>query len=86
MYTKKIAVLAFCLGIFGVAQAQTSKVGYINPDKIMSESAPAKASRRKKLEADFSKRAKEMHSAQTRLKTMSDKLEKVCRFWPNPTV
>ena len=58
MDTKKIAVLAFCLGIFGFAQAQTSKVGYINPDKIMSESAPAKAAE-KKLEADFSKRAKE---------------------------
>lgn len=75
MDTKKIAVLAFCLGIFGVAQAQTSKVGYINPDKIMSESAPAKAAE-KKLEADFSKRAKEMQGAQARLKAMSDKLEK----------
>ena len=75
MDMKKIAVLAFCLGIFGVAQAQTSRVGYINPDKIMSESAPAKAAD-KKLEADFSKRAKDIHDLQMRLKSMSEKLEK----------
>lgn len=75
MGTKNIAILAFCLGIFGVAHAQTSKVGYINADKIMTESAPAKAAE-KKLEADFSRRAKEMHETQVRLKAMSDKLEK----------
>ena len=75
MGTKNIAILAFCLGIFGVAQAQTSKVGYINADKIMSESLPAKAAE-KKLEADFSKRAKEIRATQLRLKTMSEKLEK----------
>ncbi len=73
--TKNIAILAFCLGIFGVAQAQTAKVGFINADKIMTESAPAKAAE-KKLEADFSKRAKDMHQTQLRLKAMSDKLEK----------
>lgn len=75
MDTRKIAVLALCLGIFGVAHAQTSKVGYINPDKIMTESAPAKAVE-KKLESEFSKRAKDIHDLQIRLKTMSEKLEK----------
>ena len=75
MSVKKAAVLAFCLCAFGMAQAQDYKVGYINPDRIMSESAPAKAAE-KKLEADFSKRSKELRDAQSRLKAMGEKLDK----------
>lgn len=75
MDTKKAAVLAFCLCAFGIAHAQEYKVGYINPDRIMSESAPAKAAE-KKLEGDFSKRTKELRDTQARLKAMGEKLDK----------
>lgn len=75
MDTKKAAVLAFCLCAFGLAHAQEYKVGYINPDRIMSESAPAKAAE-KKLESDFSKRTKELRDTQARLKAMGEKLDK----------
>ena len=69
MSAKKAVALAFCLCIFGFANAQEYKVGYINPDRIMSESAPAKAAE-KKLENDFSKRNQELRDTQARLKSM----------------
>ena len=75
MSAKKAVALAFCLCIFGFANAQEYKVGYINPDRIMSESAPAKAAE-KKLENDFSKRNQELRDTQARLKSMGEKLDK----------
>ncbi len=72
---KKAVVLALCLCAFGFAHAQEYKIGYINPDRIMSESAPAKAAE-KKLESDFSKRNKELRDTQARLKSMGEKLDK----------
>jgi outer membrane protein len=75
MTARKTVVLAFCLCAFGLAHAQEYKVGYINPDRIMSESAPAKAAE-KKLESDFSKRNKELRDTQARLKSMGEKLDK----------
>lgn len=75
MSAKKAMALAFCLCIFGFANAQEYKVGYINPDRIMSESAPAKAAE-KKLENDFSKRNQELRDTQARLKSMGEKLDK----------
>ena len=75
MTVKKAVVLAFCLCAFGFAHAQEYKVGYINPDRIMKESAPAKAAE-KKLESDFSKRGQELLQTQSRLKSMGEKLDK----------
>ena len=72
---KQAVVLALCLGAFGLANAQEYRVGYINPDRIMSESAPAKAAE-KKLENDFSKRNQELRDTQARLKSMGEKLDK----------
>ncbi len=72
---KKGVVLAFCLCVFGFANAQEYKVGYINPYRIFNESAPAKAVE-KKLESEFSKRRKDLLDTQTRLKSMAEKLDK----------
>ncbi|WAV93017.1 OmpH family outer membrane protein [Oxalobacter aliiformigenes] len=72
---RKAVVLAFCFCAFGLVHAQEYKIGYINPDRIMSESAPAKAAE-KKLEGDFSKRNKELRDTQARLKSMGEKLDK----------
>ncbi len=73
--SKKATVLVFCLCMFGIAQAQEYRVGYVDADRILTESAPAKAVE-KKLENDFSKRLNDLRDTQTRLKSMSEKLDK----------
>lgn len=72
---KKLGVLALCLFAFAASHAQEVKVGFVNSERIMRDSAPAKSATAK-LEAEFSKREKELRDMQTRLKNMSDKLEK----------
>jgi outer membrane protein len=57
------------------AVAQESKVGYINTQRITTESAPAKAAQAK-LEQEFSKRQKELADQQQALKTLSEKFER----------
>jgi outer membrane protein len=57
------------------AQAQELKIGYVNSDRVLREAAPAKAAQAK-LEAEFSKREKELNDVGTRLKAASDKLDK----------
>ncbi len=64
-----VAVAASC------ALAQESKVGYINTQRITTESAPAKAAQTK-LEQEFSKRQKELTDLQASAKTMGEKLER----------
>ncbi len=58
-----------------VVQAQELKIGYVNGERVLREAAPAKAAQAK-LEAEFSKRDKELNDVAARLKTASDKLEK----------
>src|SRR5438046_2375894 len=66
------AVLAFAaLG----ADAQELKIGYVNSDRVLREAAPAKAAQAK-LEAEFSKREKELTDIGNRLKSAGDKLDK----------
>ncbi len=57
------------------AHAQELKIGYVNGERVLRESAPAKAAQAK-LEAEFSKRDKELADTGARLKTAADKLEK----------
>jgi outer membrane protein len=59
----------------GLAQAQELKVGYVNSERILREANPAKAAQAK-LEAEFSKRQKELGDLGTRLKAAADKLDK----------
>lgn len=72
---KKLGVLVLCLGAFAASQAQELKIGFVNSERIMRDSAPAKSATAK-LESEFSKREKELRNMQARLKSMSDKLEK----------
>ena len=70
----------WCLGLVLVAAASTvaaqeSKVGYINTQRITTESTPAKMAQ-SKLEQEFSKRQKELTDQQASLKTFSDKFER----------
>jgi outer membrane protein len=72
---KKLGVMALCLFAFAASHAQEVKIGFVNSERIMRDSTPAKSATAK-LEAEFSKREKELRDMQNRLKAMSDKLEK----------
>jgi len=68
------AVAVLALAAAG-AQAQELKIGYVNSDRVLRDAVPAKAAQAK-LEAEFSKRDKELNDLATRLKSAADKLEK----------
>jgi outer membrane protein len=76
MISKKLALIALALSIMGSAAfAQDSKIGYINTQRITTESAIAKAAQ-VKLEQEFSRRGKELGDLQASLKTFSEKFER----------
>jgi len=75
-HVKAMWGVALVLALAAVgAQAQDSKIGYINTQRITTESGPAKAAQAK-LELEFSKRQKELADQQQALKTMSDRFER----------
>ncbi|MDM0112471.1 OmpH family outer membrane protein [Variovorax sp. J22R133] len=58
------------------AQAQeTFRVGFVNPDRVLREAQPAKAAQAK-LEAEFSKRDKDLQAQGEALKAASEKFER----------
>jgi outer membrane protein len=57
------------------AAAQELKIGYINGERVLRESAPAKVAQ-SKLEQEFGKRERELTDDGNRLKAAADKLEK----------
>jgi outer membrane protein len=77
-----ISALA-ALGLFftnGLALAQ-DKIGFVNSDRVLREAQSAQAAQQK-LEAEFSKRGKELDDLAQRLKTQADKLEKDAAVLP----
>jgi outer membrane protein len=75
------AVAAFALAITtalpGLAQAQQAglKIGFVSTERIMRDSNPAKAAQAK-IEADFSRREKELQDLSQRLRAASERLDK----------
>jgi len=57
------------------AQAQELKIGYVNSDVVLREAAPAKAALNK-LQAEFSKREKDLTEMGNRLKNAAERFEK----------
>ncbi|MEH0165108.1 OmpH family outer membrane protein [Paucibacter sp. JuS9] len=57
------------------AQAQELKIGYVNSERISRESSAAKAAQAR-LEAEFSKREKELKDFETKVRLGEEKLEK----------
>lgn len=51
------------------------KVGWVNVDRILRDSSPAKAALNK-IEQDFSKRTKDLQDQAARLKSLNDRFEK----------
>ncbi len=74
--TLKSLVAAGLLAVASVgAAAQELKIGYVNGDRVLRDSAPAKAAQAK-LETEFSKREKDLNDLGNRLKTAGDRLDK----------
>jgi outer membrane protein len=69
------AAAALLMTLLPAAQAQELKIGYVNSERVLREAAPAKAAQTK-LEAEFSKRDKELNDQAARLKAAADKLDK----------
>ena len=72
---KSFAVAALIAGASLAASAQDLKIGYINGERVLRESAPAKAAQGK-LETEFGRRERELAEDGNRLKAAADKLDK----------
>ncbi len=74
----KSFLLAAALGTAAVAAplaAQELKIGYVSSERILRDSAPAKAASQK-LEAEFSKRDRELQDLGAKLKAAAERFEK----------
>jgi outer membrane protein len=70
------ALITALLGVAPVgATAQDIKVGYVNSERILRDSAPARAATQK-LEAEFAKRDKELQELGSKLKSQAERFEK----------
>ena len=56
-------------------QAQGTKIGFVNTERILRESAPAKAAQTK-IEGEFKKRAEDLEKQVNNLRSLAQKLEK----------
>jgi outer membrane protein len=52
-----------------------AKIGFVNTERVLRESTPAVAAQ-KKLEAEFSKREKELQDVASRMRGLSERLER----------
>ena len=72
---KSLLVAVLLAGAAAGAAADDLKIGYVNSDRVLRDALPAKAAQAK-LEAEFSKREKDLADVAARLKAASDKLDK----------
>jgi outer membrane protein len=72
---KSLLAAALVAGASATASAQELKIGYVNSDRVLRDAAPAKAAQAK-LEAEFSKREKDLNELANKLKAASDRLDK----------
>lgn len=76
-FIKRVLGVVALTGVLmaGAVQAQEARIAAVNSDRILRESAAAKAAQ-VKLEAEFAKRDKDLQDMAARLKTLSDQLDK----------
>jgi outer membrane protein len=78
---------ALCAGVAvlgipaGPVVAQESRLGFVNTERVLRESNPAKASQQK-LEQEFAKREKSIQDSATKLKDLTAKLERDAAVMP----
>jgi outer membrane protein len=75
LFYKLASVATLLASLSAGVMAQDSKIGYINTQRITTESAIAKTAQTK-LEQEFAKRGKELADLQSALKTFSEKFER----------
>ena len=77
MYHRTLKMLVATALLAGTAavSAQDLKIGYVNSDRVLRDALPAKAAQAK-LEAEFSKRERDLTELANRLKAASDRLDK----------
>jgi outer membrane protein len=73
-WSKRLALLALCACSMAQAQNAPSRIGFIYTERLMTESKLAKAADAK-IEAEFSKRQKQIQDAIARFKSLSDKFD-----------
>jgi len=79
-----------CMGLamalllpLATAQAQEFKAGFVNTERIFREAAPVKAAETK-IGQEFSRRDKELQEMASRLKALSEKLDKDAALLAEP--
>ena len=72
---KMLVAAALLAGTAAGVSAQELKIGYVNSDRVLRDAIPAKAAQAK-LEAEFSKREKDLNDLAQRIKAASDRLDK----------
>ncbi|WVN40912.1 OmpH family outer membrane protein [beta proteobacterium MWH-UniP1] len=84
MFLKRLSIgvgLSAMVLLVAPASAQDTKIGFVNTERILRESAPAKASQQK-LEQEFAKREKGIQEAAAKLKEASSRLERDATVMP----
>ena len=74
-WTVMLAAVACSLALSAPALAQDIKIGYVNSERILRDSNPARAATQK-LEQEFAKRDRELQELGGRLKTQAERFEK----------
>ena len=69
------AALASCLLAPAAPALAQSKIGFVNTERILRDSAPAQRAQ-KKLEAEFAKRSQDLQKLEERLRHMRESLDK----------
>ncbi len=69
VFTCAISLLA------SVAVAQESRIGFVNQERILRDSAIAKAAE-KKIEAEFAKRSKDLQDTESRMRSLRERLDR----------
>lgn len=75
MFLAALTVAALFLTATASAEAQEFKIGYVNSERILRDSAPARAATQK-LEAEFAKRDRELQELAQRLKAQAERFDK----------
>lgn len=70
-----VGLLAFGLLFSALANAQGSKIGFVNTERILRDSIPAKAAQTK-IEAEFKKREDDLQKLASNLRNLAQKFEK----------
>lgn len=73
--TRLLAFTSLAVFVSAPLAAQEMRIGYVNSERILRDSTPAKAATAK-LEQEFSKRDRELQDMGAKLKASADKFEK----------